>query len=183
MTRPLASASDAELLARVAAMDAALSPAPPIDTAALTFDWRALTIRQPWADAVIRENAQFGPAAKRIENRTRRTHRRGWVLLHSGGEYDLRAADHLVMRQWCNATRYGCGALGAIVGLATITGCHEADNCCAPWGEPGPGIFHWGLADEVRRLAEPVPCKGALGFWRPSADVLAAVLKQLGGAS
>jgi hypothetical protein len=33
--RPFAAATDAELLNRVAAMDAALSPAPPIDTAAL----------------------------------------------------------------------------------------------------------------------------------------------------
>ena len=39
--RPLAAATDAELLDHVSAMDAALSPAPPIDTAALAAAARA----------------------------------------------------------------------------------------------------------------------------------------------
>ena len=42
-------------------------------------------------------------------------------------------------------------------------------------------VWHWVL-DERRALPEPVPARGALGFWRPAADTLAAVLRQIGAA-
>ncbi|WP_341719990.1 hypothetical protein QQG74_09895 [Micromonospora sp. FIMYZ51] len=61
---------------------------------------------------------------------------------------------------------------GAVVAVATLTGCHQADQsndvftCCWPWGQReyvspskvGPA-WHLVLAD-VQRLAEPVPCRG-----------------------
>ena len=60
MTRPLAAASDAELLGRMADMDAALSPAPTIDAAALARSARRLPVARmteaEWT-AKIRETA------------------------------------------------------------------------------------------------------------------------------
>lgn len=43
---------------------------------------------------------------------------------------------------------------GAIVGIARITGCRELRDTWA-----------WRLAD-ARRLRVPIPCKGAVGFFR-----------------
>ena len=175
-------ATDELLLALVADAIDAVDPVPPelVKRTKSALDLRALTIRQPWLDAIITDDTD----PKRTENRTTRTHRRGLVLLHAGKSYDLHAVERPVMGRWMART----GAfrlrapLGAILGLAQITDCHEADGCCAPWGEPGPGVFHYTL-DRVRRLPQPVPCRGALGFWRPPQDVLDAVIGQLGGAS
>lgn len=81
---------------------------------------------------------------------------------------------------------------GAVVAVATLTGCHEADQsaayatCCWPWGRrtymgsrgEGPA-FHLVLAD-VRRLREPVPCRGEVRVpWDVPEGVAALVDAQL----
>jgi hypothetical protein len=80
-------------------------------------------------------------------------------------------------------------ALGAVVATAVIVGCHHQsdDACegdprtagylCSIW--PWLGQFHWVL-DDVRLLAEQVPCRGAQRLWRLPEDVKAAVLAQAG---
>lgn len=183
MNRPrYTDALAARLLATVRDAYADADPVPPglVERSGAALDLRALTVRQPWLDAIVLDDTD----PKRTENRATRTHRRGLVLLHAGMSYDRHAVERPVMGRWM--ARTGAFRLraqfGAILGLAQITDCHEADGCCGPWGETGPGVFHYTL-DRVRRLPAPVPCKGALGFWRPAPDVLAAVLKQLGGAS
>jgi hypothetical protein len=78
---------------------------------------------------------------------------------------------------------------GAVTALVEVTGCHHATECfghssesdhyrgwCTPWAARDQ--FHIELAD-VRPLAEPVPCKGALGLWRLPEDVEKAVRTQL----
>lgn len=61
----------------------------------------ALTIRQPWADQVIR-------GEKKIENRTRRLHYRGPLLIHAAK----------IPGEPCDGL-----ALGCIVGLVEAVGC------------------------------------------------------------
>lgn len=182
----LAALPDEDLLARVGAMDAAVSPAPPVDAAALAYDWRALTVRWPHVAAIVYP-APAGCVPKRAENRTYATSRRGRILIHAGKAWDARSTVSLAQRHWEN-----CGGLagidfdaaqGAIVAVADLTDCHPSDGvCCRPWGETGADVWHWSLGN-VRRLPEPVPAKGALGFWRPGADVLAPVLRQLAGVA
>ena len=48
---------------------------------------------------------------------------------------------------------------------------------CSAWAAGGQ--WHWHLAN-VRPLADPVPCKGALGLWHLSDEVEKAVRAQLG---
>ncbi|MFE3381361.1 ASCH domain-containing protein [Streptomyces anulatus] len=124
---------------------------------------KALTIRQPWAGAIVHQT-------KRVENRSWKlsaAHHGARILIHAGAQLDK------------NAQVYGpnLGDYGAIIGIATITGYHWSDDgtCCGPWGFEN--TYHWTLAD-VTALPEPVPAKGALGFWTPPADVLDAVLAQ-----
>ena len=81
-------------------------------------------------------------------------------------------------------------ALGAVVAVAAITGFHFCgpDSCgeraieacagvlCSRWAQVDQ--WHWQLAD-VRPLAKPVPCKGALGLWKVPDDIESAIRAQL----
>ncbi len=88
--------------------------------------------------------------------------------------------------------------LGAVVAVATLADCHPAvqvpampgkpaHTCCAPWGDAvyetkrGPvTAWHLVLAD-VKRLADPVPCRGEVRVpWDLPEGVAAQVLAQLG---
>jgi hypothetical protein len=125
---------------------------------------RALTVRQPWADAIA-----HGP--KRVENRTRPTKYQGRLPIHAGLAADRSALHGGLQDDWPD-TR------GAVIATAYLTGCHEAqpEGCCGAWSFPDS--WHWLLA-LVRPLAEPVPAKGQLGLWTPDSEVLAAVEAQL----
>ncbi|MFJ3699571.1 hypothetical protein ACIPW9_36520 [Streptomyces sp. NPDC090052] len=124
---------------------------------------RALTIRQPWAGAIVHQT-------KRVENRTWKlptAHHGTRILIHAAAQLDK------------NAKIYGphFGVYGAIIGIATITSYHWSDDgtCCGPWGFEN--AYHWTLTNVIA-LPEPIPAKGRLGFWTPSDDVLTAVNTQ-----
>ncbi|MFJ6215065.1 hypothetical protein ACIQGZ_17275 [Streptomyces sp. NPDC092296] len=121
---------------------------------------RALTIRQPWADAIA-----HGP--KRVENRTRRTGYRGPLLIHAGLAYVPDAIHPADTADWPD-TR------GAVIAVANLLDCHEERRrrCCGRWAMPG--MWHWRLSG-VHALPRPVPAKGQLGLWTPPKDVLDAV--------
>lgn len=123
---------------------------------------RALTIRQPWADAIAH-------GEKRIENRTWATRHRGDFLIHAAAAEDRNALPAEMTEAWPD-TRSGVIAVAGLVEVHFANG-----RCCQKWGFPE--VYHWELAN-VRRLAEPVPCKGRLGLWTPSQDIVTAVLEQ-----
>lgn len=125
---------------------------------------KALTIRQPWAGAIAHQS-------KRVENRSWKLpakHEGARILIHAGAQPDRHAqvyGDHL-------------DVYSAIVAIATITGCHFDNGnqvCCSYWARPG--LYHWEL-DDVLALPEPVPAKGALGFWTPDEEIVNAALRQ-----
>lgn len=140
---------------------------------------RALSIQQPWANAIV-----YG--TKRVENRTWDAPR--WVIgqivaIHTSKKPDVSARPP-AGESWPMDHRMH---LGAVIAIAKVAGCHHATSCprheegapwplCTAWSARGQ--FHWELAD-VRPLAEPVPCKGALGLWRLPDDVEKAVRAQL----
>lgn len=131
---------------------------------------KALTIKQPWAAAIAHgmkrtENRTWEPPKKNIGTR---------ILIHAGAAYDPMGrfiiTDRDALNSWPDTRK-------AIIAVAELREVHAAaDGCCAPWGEEN--VYHWTLAD-VTALPEPVPAKGALGFWTPNEDVLAAVEQQL----
>lgn len=152
-------------------------------------EMRALSIKQPWASAIA-----SGP--KRVENREWMTP--AWIFgktiaLHASASPDWQAPE----RAWTAAgiAPYRRGArhapwlasltLGTVVAVAVISECHPPyricnpggpESVCSPWAVWGQ--CHWVL-DGVRPLAEPVPCRGALGLWRLPGDVEEAVRKQM----
>ena len=143
---------------------------------------RALSIQQPWAAAIA-----YG--TKRAENRTWTVPR--WVTghaiaIHASKKPDISARPP-AGEAWPMERKMH---LGAVIAIAKVAGCHHSDECmlpasavppgvragCSPWAVRGQ--FHIELAD-VHALAEPVPCKGALGLWRLPEDVEKAVRAQL----
>lgn len=116
---------------------------------------KALTVRNPWAWAIIH-------AGKRIENRTRRTHFRGRFYIHAG----------IAVPDWRDVI--GCESRvghridgmqftsGALIGTAELVDCVYSDRLVAPWGESY--AWHW-ILDNVRPLKRPIPARGQLGLW------------------
>lgn len=129
---------------------------------------KALTIRQPWAWSIIH-------AGKDIENRDWATKFRGRFLVHAAKgmtreEYEETCEffeglkiepPPLAALQW-----------GGIIGIAELVDCVEAS--ASPWF-----FGRYGFVLRDPKPMEFIPCKGALGWWAPSADVLAMVARQV----
>lgn len=130
---------------------------------------QALTIWQPWADAIAH-------GSKRTENRP-------WpappavlgqdIAIHAGRTLD-----------WEAEPPPGCAwpglpaaarVRGAVIAVARLTGCH-GPGCtagpCSPWAAAGQ--FHWQL-DQVRPLADPVPARGYQRLWTLSPALAGSV--------
>ena len=112
----------------------------------------ALSIRQPWAWAII-------VGRKRIENRTWRTRVRGRIAVHSSRRPDQHWRALVAML--VGAERESCeqSPLGCIIGTVELVACVDESDDPAFGGDVG-----FVLADP-QPLAEPIPCKGRLGFW------------------
>lgn len=106
---------------------------------------KALSIRQPWCHRIL----HYG---KPVENRSRRTHFRGEILIHAGKQWD---ANELSERAYDVEI-----STGGVVGIMDIVDCvTEMDS---PWFT---GPYGW-----VIQNARPLPfilCKGALSFFKP----------------
>lgn len=128
---------------------------------------RALTVRQPWAWAIVH-------AGKDVENRSRNIAGayRGPVAIHAGlapatdaqGWWPL--GDFIPSEAW--------RVRGAIIGVADLVDSHRVgaeprDGWCSRWSL-GSGQ-HLVLAN-ARPLLDPIPIAGALGLWRLPSDVL-----------
>ncbi|MFI1890403.1 hypothetical protein [Streptomyces jumonjinensis] len=114
------------------------------------MNFRALTIRQPWAAAITY-------ADKRVENRVWATSHRGPLLIHAGQSMDRSVGT-------------------AVRAVVRLTDCHPDDGRCTPWSMSSH--FHHVL-DRVTPLHLPVPHRGALGLWVPPQELLDQVLQQL----
>ena len=122
---------------------------------------RALTVRQPWAWAIVH-------AGKDVENRSRRTHYRGPLLIHAGSALD-RSAFEEIAAMGIDTPEAGDVERGAVIGVVTLINC--VSNSQSAWAIEG--AWHWLLADP--RPVDPVPSGGRLGLWSPAQDVITAV--------
>ncbi|MBO9398771.1 hypothetical protein J7400_19025 [Shimia sp. R9_2] len=133
---------------------------------------KALSIRQPWAWAIIN-------AGKNIENRPRRFHYRGPICIHAS-RYEPTAEDKRVyletavaaypnFREFVEICRSSKGEIkGGIIGTAEIVDC--IDQSDSPWFF-GP----YGLVLENVTPVDFIPVKGALGLfdWRKKLEAAA----------
>jgi hypothetical protein len=132
-----------------------------------------LTVRQPWASALLRTDDR-----KTIENRTWPTALRGTIAIHAGAALDdkPRGNPWLLDRAWGRAQPADLER-GAVIGTVRIVDCHmQGDPSCEcdsnPWAEFGmrdlgqKPVFHW-ITDDPRDFVTPIPARGALGLWHP----------------
>jgi hypothetical protein len=108
---------------------------------------RAISIRQPWAQAILHRG-------KNVENRPMRTHYRGRILIQASLKVERDEALKLKLDPDELPT-------GAIVGCVEIVDCVQ--NAKSKWAERGQ--WHW-LLRNPRILTKPIPLKGKLGFIR-----------------
>ena len=153
---------------------------------------RGMTIHNPWAWAIA-----YG--YKPIENRGTNVNYRGPVAIHAGQRWSDRGGDDPRIRQAAQTARdrgevravlditrgyadtYGVIVYGAIIAVAQLVNVHPANGCCPPWGDHtytrGTGVVvpcHHLVLKDVRRLREPVPCRGQqIPLWQVPDDVQA----------
>lgn len=106
------------------------------------MDARVLTVRQPWADAIIH-------GGKDVENRSWTTGYRGRLWIHAG----------LGVDRWAGLD-FDETARGVLVGHVRLV--DVVDDSDSEWAEPG--CFHWLLADPTPCRPRPYP--GGLGLRR-----------------
>jgi hypothetical protein len=136
-----------------------------------TTDVRALTLINPWAHAI----AHLG---KRVENRTWAPRQPVRLYIHAGARWDTIGAVRLRLDPKLRTTAPASAIVATADLVSTCTRSRTADTVvcdCGPWAQPH--AIHWHLRSVVP-LYEPVPCRGALGLWRPPADVIEAIEAQ-----
>ena len=173
---------------------------------------RVLTVRQPWAWAIIH-------GGKDVENRVRSLGPHlGLVAIHAGLDIDFDAERDDTLREAWREARMPTWEIsgqplfrehrgerawlprGVVIGVVNLTGTHRGPNtyrdrmravrsCYMP-GKPFGPCSPWAMPDhhhlvleDPRPLARPIPAKGRLGLWRPDAALEAAIRDQLDGGA
>lgn len=133
---------------------------------------KALSIRQPWAWAILN-------AGKDIENRDWRSDFRGVIAVHASKsvtklEYED-ARDFMIAHigvDVANKLSESTLAFGAIIGTVEIVDC--VDWSPSQWAV---GSYCFVLSNP-KPLIKPVLCKGALGLWDVPAEILSQIKEQ-----
>lgn len=137
---------------------------------------KAITICNPYPELILL-------GEKPIENREWATRYRGELFIHAGKSRDWMTTDA--------ARRFPNLVYGAIVGTVDMIECLEMPSAVMGTGADWPDAFRhlqdhehangpWcHIYANPRRLAKPVPCRGALGFWTLPPDVEHQVRAQL----
>jgi hypothetical protein len=115
---------------------------------------KALTVRQPWAWAIV-------TGYKDVENRGRRTNHRGPLLIHAAKQMDpdgFQLLWELGVYRRLPAELF----LGGLIGLVEIVDC--VTNSDSPWAMKK--AWHWVLR-KPKEFNNPLPCSGSLGLFDP----------------
>jgi hypothetical protein len=140
---------------------------------------RAITVRQPWAWAIIH-------GGKDVENRTRNIagSYRGPVAIHAGlAAFEQHNLASLTLREAHGSETPTYLAFGAIIGVVDLVDVlppsyydrAESDEAwCSAWAMKG---HHQLVLENPRPLPAPIPYRGALGLWNLPDDVIAAVTR------
>jgi hypothetical protein len=123
---------------------------------------KALTIKQPWAWAIVFRG-------KDIENRSWLTHYRGELAIHAGA----RMHDYTKMPRGVRAPEEDELVFSAIIGIVEVVDSVESSR--SRWFMGPCGL----VLAKPRALKTPVPCKGALGLWNVPLEVERVVRRRI----
>lgn len=116
----------------------------------------ALTLKQPWATAIVK-------LGKDVENRSWTTPFRGELAIHAGKSVDPLAD----LSGYALSESLPSGCVVAVVELRDVV-----RDSTSEWARDGH--YHWVLSD-VHPLALPIPCMGRLNLFKLPVDVEEAV--------
>lgn len=147
---------------------------------------KAITLWQPWASLVA-------IGKKMHETRSWPTDYRGPLLITAASIWNdelrqLARSEPFLSALMVNPVDQKPLPLGCVVAVSELMDvyptrdesgkpCHYNDLDRA-FGDWNAGRYAWRLAN-VRKLREPVPCRGAQKLWNPSALIVAKVMAQL----
>lgn len=117
-------------------------------------DMKALTVRQPWAWAIV-------AGYKDVDNRARRTNFRGPLLIHAGVTLDPSGFQFLWEMGLYKALP-GVLPHGGLVGMVDVVDCTR--NYESDWASAGH--WHW-VFGKPREFRSMLPCSGRLGMFDP----------------
>lgn len=132
------------------------------------YDLRGLTVQQPWASLIAL-------GLKMIENRPRDPGIRPggqWVAIHAGLTWHVQAER---ARELAPDIDISDLPRGAIVGIAWVYPGVPLGQVFSTWAT-GPVCLP--VRDAI--LLRPILCRGALGLWRVSPEIRAAIEEQTG---
>lgn len=153
---------------------------------------KGFSILQPWATLMAIN-------AKLVETRSWATHYRGEVAIAASARLPWKLHRLCLVEPFASVLAAAGFAdpdslpLGTIVAVGNLDSCRPTDvvrfenalagkACRQPYenafGDYTDGRFGWEFTN-VRALARPVPCKGALGLWTLPPEILSAVQSQL----
>lgn len=148
---------------------------------------RALSLTQPWATLMAL-------GQKRIETRSWRPAPQfmGQVIaIHAAKGFPGYARELVNDEPFLSAlNRIGYDALpiGAIIAVGRLAEVrrteqwtHELSRNEEEFGDYGDGRFGWRF-EQLRALAKPVPCKGALGIWTVPSEIAALIQPNVSGS-
>ncbi len=121
---------------------------------------KVLTVRQPWAFAILH-------LGKDVENRNWSTTYRGPLAIHAAKSFHSGEGWDQVLVEWEEAGfKIGTESdvRSALIGTVELYDCLPCEQVESPWKDGGDGFFCWMLRNPVP-LAVPIPAKGQLGFW------------------
>lgn len=132
---------------------------------------RAISLWQPWATAIA-----FG--VKRVETRHWSTNYTGPLAIHAAKHWTRAEKEFTKLEQMMTRLPKDI-PLGVIIATCTLMGCrrtedveHQITEIERIYGNYAPGRFAWFLTDIVA-LPEPIPFKGAQGFFNVPDELLA----------
>ena len=129
---------------------------------------KAITIKQPWVHAILREG-------KDIENRTWKRDFRGWLALHSSAQPRRDA----VFPRGIRVPELDTLDYSAICGIARVVDIVPKSRSKWFWHpDDDTTNYGWVLAD-VTALKTPISCKGTLGLWEVSPKIFREIQRQL----
>lgn len=128
---------------------------------------KALSVRQPWAYAIIH-------STKNIENRGWPINYRGDILIHAAKTCTKKA--YFEAKEFCQDMGVVIPDLislrrGQVIGIVTIIDC-QFSPVASGWAMPGQ--YHWKL--ENPREITPIPYIGQLGIFEVPDDLVMGVV-------
>lgn len=148
----------------------------------MSLKFSCLSTYQPWAELLV-------AGIKSVENRTKRSHYRGPLLIHASKKFDATWTEKLAPEQLHFAKEYlktVCSyptklPRGCIVGMVIQTGCTDPESRINEWHEEG--AFGLTMQDAVK-FGQPIPHVGRQGLFKAEvqgkvcpADIMKMIIK------